>query len=375
MLLNLSFLSSRVSILCIIGLFCCINRVCAQFTDSFPPVRGLIAGVMYGSIFAHSKAVQNTEGANPRGIEFQITKQQVDQKTYNVCRCYPRQSIVIGAYNFDSKILGWGSIAAYMLEPSYRISDRFFFSMRGSFGLAYASEPYHADNNPTNQSYSTAINAYLMYGLGIQFQFNQRMALQLTANFQHISNGGLREPNKGVNWPAVGLHLIKYNKPLTLYRGSRQKDDSWRSLPWRKDVAVFGIAKRWIDENANTKRLPVFGVMTQIGKQVGSINVVNAGLEWSYDGTTDKSLTADSLSGSPHKLALTGGHEFLLGKFIFSQQLGVYFFNDDPYTEFWFFHRWGLLYKVGNNFMVGFNIKSHLQVADFIDLRVVYSWR
>jgi hypothetical protein len=361
-------------IIWILGLFCCNSVIYSQTSsDSFPLLRGLIAGVGYGSIFAHSTAVQNTKGSHPRGIELQIMNQRVDRKTYNICRCYPRQSILTGAYSFDNKVLGWSGMAAYMLEPSYRISDRFFFSMRGSAGLAYASEPYDANKNPTNQSYSTTINAYLLYGLGLQFQFNQRMAMQLTANFQHISNGGLREPNKGVNWPTVGLHLVRYQKPFELYRGSRQKDESWRSSAWRKEVAVFGIAKRWIDENGESKRLPVGGVMAQIGKQVGVINQVNAGIEWSYDDTTEKRLKADSIAGSPHKLGLMGGHEFLLGKYIFSQQIGIYIFKDSPYNRSWF-HRWGLLYKAGNNFWLGFNLKAHLHVADFIDLRLVYSW-
>lgn len=361
-------------IICILGLFCCNKEIYSQTTsDSFPPLRGLIAGVVYGSIFAHSKAVENTEGSHPRGIELQMMNQRVDRKTYNLCRCYPRQSILASAYSFDNKVLGWSAMAAYMLEPSYRISDGFFFSIRGSVGLAYASDPYDANKNSSNQSYSTTINAYLLYGLGLQLQINQRMALQLTANFQHISNGGLREPNKGVNWPTVGLHLVRYHKPLELYRGSRQKDESWRSLAWRKEVAVFGIGKRWVDENGDTKRLPVGGVMTQIGKQVGAINQVNAGIEWSYDGFTDKRLKVDSIAGSPHKLGIMGGHEFLPGKFIFSQQLGIYIFKDNPYTDFWF-HRWGLLYRAGNNYWLGFNLKAHLHVADFIDLRLVYSW-
>ena len=197
--------------LCILVLCCNGVHVMAQSTsDSFPPVRGVMAGVLYGSIFAHSQAVQNTAGANPLGIELQLINQQVGRKAYNICRCYPRQSLLAGAYSFDNEILGWGVMAAYMLEPAYRIRDWLFFSMRGSFGVAYASDPYHANKNPNNQSYSTAINAYLMYGLGLQFQFSERTALQLTTNFQHISNGGIEEPNKGVNWPTVGLH---YKKP------------------------------------------------------------------------------------------------------------------------------------------------------------------
>jgi hypothetical protein len=196
----------------------------------------------------------------------------------------------------------------------------------------------------------------------------------MTGNFQHISNGGLKQPNKGVNWPTMGIHLVRYNRPLDLYRGNRLKDSSWRKLGWRKDLAVFGIAKRWIDENGDSKRLPVTGVMAQIGKQVSGTNQVNAGAEWSYDGTIDRRLKDDSIAGSPHKVALTGGHEFLLGRFIFSQHIGIYIFNDNPYTDSWF-HRWGLLYRAGNRYWLGFNLKAHRHVADYIDVRLMYSWR
>jgi hypothetical protein len=335
---------------------------------------GLAAGLHYGSIFAHSEAVQNTAGSHPWGIELQFMKQQVNRKAYNLCRCFPKQSLLASAYSLDNEVLGWSAMAAYLLEPSYRISDRFFFSMRGSFGLAYASDPYDPDKNPTNQSYSTTINAYLLYGIGLQWQLSQRMALQFTGNFQHISNGGLKQPNKGVNWPTMGIHLLRYNSPLDLYRGFRMKDTSWRSLGWRKDLGLFGIAKRWIDENGESKRLPVVGMVAQIGKQVSGINQVNAGAEWSYDGTIDKRLKDDSLAGSPHKLALMGGHEFLLGRFIFSQQIGVYIFNHNPYTEPWF-HRWSLLYRAGKHYWFGFNLKAHRHVADYIDVRLMYSWR
>ena len=363
-------------IIWLLGLFfCCLpGYTQTAGTDTFPALRGLVAGVQYGSIFAHSEAVQNTAGSHPRGAELQLMKQQVNRKAFNLCRCYPRQSILVSAYSLDNEVLGWSAMAAYLLEPSYRISQKFFFSMRGSVGVAYASDPYDINNNPTNQSYSTTINAYLLYGLGFQWQFSRRTALQLTGNFQHISNGGLKQPNKGVNWPTVGLHLLRYNRPPELYRGSRQKDTAWRSLGLRKDIVVFGIGKRWINENGGSTRLPVAGVMAQIGKQVGGINHLNAGAEWSYDGTIDKRLKADSLEGSAHKLALSGGHEFLLSRFIFSQQLGVYIFRDNPYNDTWF-HRWGLLYRAGHHYWLGFNLKAHRHVADYIDLRLVYSWR
>ena len=52
----------------------------------------------------------------------------------------------------------------------------------------------------------------------------------------------------------------------------------------------------------------------------------------------------------------------------------IYVFKNNPYTDDWF-HRWGLLYKAGKHYWFGLNLKAHRHVADYIDLRVLYSWR
>jgi hypothetical protein len=114
--------------------------------------------------------------------------------------------------------------------------------------------------------------------------------------------------------------------------------------------------------------------MAQIGKQVGGIHHLSAGAEWSYDDVIYKRLRDDSIAGSAHKCAVMVGHEFLLAKFTFSQHLGVYVYKDNPYADPWF-HRWGLLYRAGKHYSVGLNLKAHRHVADYIDLRMVYSWR
>jgi hypothetical protein len=57
------------------------------------------------------------------------------------------------------------------------------------------------------------------------------------------------------------------------------------------------------------------------------------------------------------------------GRVSFSQQLGIYYFNeyrinDDVYQRF------GLTYHFNRHFFAGFNLKVHRHVADFFDLRL-----
>lgn len=76
---------------------------------------------------------------------------------------------------------------------------------------------------------------------------------------------------------------------------------------------------------------------------------------------------------SYYRVGTTFGHELLLGnKFVFSQQIGVYLFNQTPYISS-IYHRWGINYKFTENIMIGSNLLADLQKANFLDLRMTYS--
>jgi hypothetical protein len=123
------------------------------------------AGIQHGFI-AHSPAVENTKGAHPTGAEINFSWQKGDSSTWEICNCYPRQGVLIAYYDYDTKILGKSLLLAYFLEPSYRISKRTFFFIKGNVGLAYLTNPFGSIENPTNQSYSGPINGYLLFGIG-----------------------------------------------------------------------------------------------------------------------------------------------------------------------------------------------------------------
>ena len=109
-------------------------------------------------------------------------------------------------------------------------------------------------------------------------------------------------------------------------------------------------------------------------KLVGRINNLTLAAEVYHDENLNLAIKKDSLQASPVKAGIMAGHEFILGRFLFSQQLGIYVFDQTPYFDR-LYHRWGVQYNISKNFGVGFKLKAHRQVAEFIDLRVVYSTR
>lgn len=361
--------------------FACMNADAQQQDNSeYPSLPGkeeifsVAAGVQHGFIFAHSTAVQNTRGARPTGVELGFRWQKIDTTIWNLCKCFPDRGLLLSWYDYDTKILGKSLNASFLFEPAYKLGKRNFFLLRGAAGLSYLTDPFDSVSNPGNQSYSASVGIYLLFGVGFSYLLNDHWRLGGTINYQHISNGGLRQPNKGINWPTAGISLSYQAQRGNYITGVRSKEKFWKKHSVRKDISIFGIAKRGTDENGNSRRMPLVGGGMQVSKQAGRINSLTLGIEIYTDQSLQKRLKRDSLDVSAVRAGLLIGHEFLLGQFIFSQQVGVYIFDQTPYYDR-IYHRWGIHYRISETWGVGFHLKAHRHVADFIDARVTYSWK
>ncbi len=64
----------------------------------------------------------------------------------------------------------------------------------------------------------------------------------------------------------------------------------------------------------------------------------------------------------------------MLGKFLFTQRIGMYLFDETPYYDR-LYHRWGIQYFITKNFGVALTLKAHRHIADYGDIRFIYSWQ
>lgn len=338
------------------------------------PLFSVGLGMQYGTIFAHSEEVQNTRGARPIGLEAIFSWQRNDAPMYALCNCYPRQGLLLAYYDYDVEVLGKSGTAAYFLEPTYRITDRVLFSFKGAGGFSYLTNPHDSETNPGNQSYSRPFSAYLLVGIGAWVQLTDQWWLNPTLNYQHVSNGGTQQPNKGINWPTAGFAVSYQPDSRPWYTGTRTTEKFWRNYSPRYDVALLGTMRRGYDEDGERVRYALGGLALQAGKQVGRISMLTLGAEAYHDEELEADLRKEGLDASPVKAGALLGHEFLLGRFQFSQRLGVYLFDQTPYYDS-IFHRWGLQYRLSSHFSAGFNLLAHRHVVEFVDLRLVYTFQ
>jgi len=326
----------------------------------------------YGFIFAHSEAVQNTKGSYPFGTEIYWTKFKTDSLSFNICNCSPRNNLSIVYFDYDKQILGKGISLTYSIEPSFYIFNKTFFLLKGTAGISALNRPYNSITNNSNMSYSTVINGYLGISPGLLYNINERWNVLGQLNYLHISNGGIKDPNKGINWPTASLGVEYSFKNDFLIPGKRNFSRNMpRNKETRIDISSF-VSSKTIAVGEK-ERFVIYGLGISASRQINYIHGFCVGMEAYEDLSLKERLHRDNLEGkSSIRVGISLGHEFLLGKFVFSQQLGYYIFNQTTYF-YWFYHRWGLMYSITDKIAFGINLKAHLHQANFIDFRLNYT--
>lgn len=334
-------------------------------------VSNIQSGLHYGFIFAHSQEVQNTKGANPVGIEFFYAKRDTSVKTYNACKCNTQQGLNLVYFNYDNRILGHVLALNYVFEPTFNLSENSALSIKGQFGLAYQSNPYHEIKNPNNMSYSLPVSFYAGLSLSTSYLLSQRTQIGLYGNYLHTSNGGIKDPNKGVNWPTANVSLTYYLTPFEKLNYIKQN----AAINKKPYFQLFSFYSSRTTAIGQKERYSIFGLYADIVKPLSAINGLVASAEVYNDLSVAKRLENDKLDNiSSIRSGITAGHVFLLGKFNLTQQLGFYLYNPSPYFRS-FYHRYMLNYETKHKIIIGLSLKAHAQVANFVDFRLGYRFK
>ncbi|NNE28549.1 MAG: acyloxyacyl hydrolase [Saprospiraceae bacterium] len=349
-------------------LFLFQNGISAQEGKIINGSKVLGLRVHQGSVLIHSEDVRPIQNSFPTGLEFDLTWHKTTDQAWNSCLCYPKLGVALTFWDYDNpEVLGKGITSMFYLEPVFGAFKKLSLSIRAGVGLSYQNKPYDEIKNPDNLSYSTRIAFPLQLGCATQWRLSENWFLSGAFLYNHFSNGGIREPNKGINWPTLSIGADYYLKSLNFHKKERSN--------WKQD----GIQKR-IDLTffMGYKQIgsgPYFlspGFEIKGSKQIARFNAITVGAEGIYDNGIKFKIEEVGENESPIQGSLAVGHEFLLGKFLFSQQFGVYVYK--PYSIYSdFYQRYGLTYRINQNLQVGFNLKVYGHVANFTDVRIGYT--
>ena len=343
----------------------------SNITDAIPLTTSF--NFIYGFAVPHAKEVVNIRGTHPIGYELNFAYLLYTREVWDDCHCYPRLGFHLAFYDFDiNEIFGYGYEGGIDFTYFFGLLSKFNFLVKGKAGLSYLTKPYDKEDHPENMSYSTHINYLLSAGGGIRYEFSDHVETQLLVSMNHNSNAALTEPNGGINYPALSLALGYTFDPVEIK--SRTHPDPYLTSEnkSRWDISLFwGISAMPFPDPS---QVPMFGLNVLRSWQVMRFGAVTAGAEMEMNGRARLRVQRGTIEDqSPWRGSVQGGWEFLMGRTIFSIQLGLYVYR--PYKEKDdFYQRFGLVHRIFDHFYAGINFKSYRHWADHLDFRVIFSF-
>ncbi|MEQ8360023.1 MAG: acyloxyacyl hydrolase [Cytophagales bacterium] len=360
-------------IVLLIILFGCSLDVSSQNLNESPrPVYIGVKTHLSGIIIPHRDTLRQIASSRPRGLQIEISRYNISEKSWRSCNCYARTGFSFMYFDYGNRDqLGQSYNLAFFLEPYFNVNNRLNFSYRASMALSYLNKPYDENSNPENLFYSSALSYMLNVSMHANYNLKPNLILNGGLFYNHISNGGMKQPNLGMNFPTIALGLDYVLKPLSSDLTKYQKPDEFnRELKYYMRMIASLKTIEAFDSNMSEVQRPVFGIEAGVIKPVSKLNALLIGCEYISDGSWKLRNKRWGEDFDHRTFNIMAGHGFLLGRFMFSQQLGLYAYKDYPNTSSIFYQRYALFYQLGNYLNIGFSMKTHLEVAEIMDVRI-----
>jgi hypothetical protein len=338
--------------------------------DSLRPVHSLTVNVQHNSIWTERGNLQPFTMNHPTAVTIDWNILRNTHRAWSYCNCYSNNGLSLGYIDFaNPSKLGHAVTFSAFAEPYLLYTNRFQISFRGSAGFAFLNKVYDSLTNRDAIFFSEKVSFLLALGTAVSFRLNDHVRLKATVQFNHISNGGRKNPNEGLNFPGLGLAVDYTLRPRPLVRRAKSP---FRQNSFGVMMHVFGNRRvAFADGSWPEEGRLVLGLNAGVVRRVSRLNGVGAGGEVYYDGINSVYGQRSGLPLQTFASALSIQHYLFLGKLLFGQQLAWYV---TPNTGFQsnFFQRYFLEYEVKRNWYAGVSLKAHGDQSDFIALSAGY---
>jgi hypothetical protein len=212
------------------------------------------------------------------------------------------------------------------------------------------------------------ISGYVALGAGIHTAITKHHSLHAYGMYNHISNGGIKDPNKGINWPTAYLaYSYSFNNNSLPVREYRTRTEFDKTLHIYTDLFASSKTVSHGDKN----RWFISGLSIGAAKQITNINRLSSGFELWYDYSLQQKILKKELNDEAWRSGVSLSHEFVLNRFLLSQGIGIYLLRPRYFFDA-LYQRYGLMFNVSRTWSVGIQVMAHRQVADFLDFRLRY---
>jgi hypothetical protein len=325
----------------------------------------------YGFIIPHSASIREISHTRPFGFEISWNRLHTSPEKYRVFNAYWVSGIELRYFNFQNpEILGSVYDLTLFAEPVVVNGKNYLFTVRGGAGLSYHTKVYDAVENPLNMFFSSHISFPLYVDARFKYRIGEKCFLTLNACYNHISNGGIKQPNKGMNFPTIAIGFEYFKNPVpVLEKDLMEGKETHKPRPYFLIQALASIKVLGGLNGEPEKSAFIYGFHARFAKPLTRIYALNAGGEIIVDGYIKESLKRENSDIDHKRIALTAGQDFMLEKVLFTQYLGFYLYspNKAPNSVY---QKYELAYRVNEKVNIGVYLKAHLQVAELMGVSV-----
>ncbi|SMD44224.1 Lipid A 3-O-deacylase (PagL) [Aquiflexum balticum DSM 16537] len=316
----------------------------------------------YGFIIPHSSELKEISQSNPFGVNVHYQTMNLGKNRWDACNCFHYLGVQLSYHNFANRdVIGSAYSLSGTFEPILWKNEKLAFSILSGIGVSYLDRVYDEISNPENIFFSSPISFILFVTPKIEYRISENWSSQLTVAYNHISNGGQSQPNKGINYPMLGIGVNRYfqSSPFPKY----EKSDLPKTIQWFVETAFTTRESDW-----SNGRKPVLSLVGGFHKNLTAINALGAGLELTKDYALDvENSRLEALMPAPFI-----AHHFLFGRIDFNQRFAIYTQKPTGYNDYLFYQRYSLMYRLVNDFSMGFSLKAHGHVAENMDVRISF---
>lgn len=170
-----------------------------------PQVLGLSS--TWGQIAPHRPEMSGLLGRQCLGVEMSLGWMRASQWSRAGNRNGAIESIAFQWVSTGSATLG--NQAAFLGLVRWPKPSGFFTET--GLGLGWTNAPYDLETRPTSIALGSAFNAAIRLGVGFVIRFNHQWKLRTFSTLNHMSNGGILQPNLGTNHIAFGIGFDHMN--------------------------------------------------------------------------------------------------------------------------------------------------------------------
>lgn len=311
-------------------------------------------------IIPHSAELVPISKNSPRGFRLSYEKLSLTKSSWENCNCFYLWGGELGFTDFNNpRVLGNAFLLSGFFEPILWQKRAWRLSLRTKLGITYLNKVYDPDSNPENTFFSSNISFLLSVAPKLTYTISDSWALFLSGHYHHISNGGQRQPNRGMNFPGVGAGVA--------YWLSKSEFPSFeKPSPSHRFSVLLETIGTLRDNPKGQGRVPALGLSVDVMHTISRLNSLGCGMELFWD----QSLKS-TYGNQTFIPAAFLSHHLIFGRVDFNQRMGLYLIEPENIGQKRrFFQRYGLTYQLPEGLVLGADLKAHGHVAENIGLRL-----